>query len=299
MSNVCPYCHHTSSRASCYPPTRFNQKLFHYLKCPHCKTIFLSPFPGPDDFEKMYPKEYQNGIDHKILQDNEPLPGLRFSYGEQFSTIEKHLHTATKTILDYGCGNGNFVVNALSRGYACDGVEYGTEQVAILQKELTGSAFFTPENFQKENKLYDVIRVSNVIEHLTDPHATTVLLYQKLKPGGILLVEGPLENNFTLSLILKKTYFRLKKTFSNKPATHAPTHITFTNYKSQENLFQSAGFHTVQYQVVERAWPSPARFNQVKGIKDFFKYLQAAVSINFSRLNKHWGNTFLYAGKKS
>ena len=193
----CPFCESKDLSFSYLPSTFFNNKRFDYFKCKNCKLHYVSPFPSQEDFEVIYPPSYQSGVNAEICLDPyKKISGIRFSYGEQFDLITKY--APGKKILDYGCGAANFIINARHHGFACDGAEYNPNHIAILKKEIPGSNFYTIEEFFKDDSTrYDVIRMSNVLEHLTNPREVTEKLISKLNPNGLLLVEGPIETNHT------------------------------------------------------------------------------------------------------
>lgn len=294
----CPSCNSIAKKKSYYPDVIFNDKQFSYLRCSDCKLIFISPFPNKEDFDKMYPPTYQNGIDFKIYSDlNVKLPGLRYDYAYQFNLIKKY--APGKNIADYGCGSANFISNAINLGYVCDGVEYNPEFIEILRKNITVGSFYSIENFFNNDKKYDVIRLSNVLEHLTDPKNILEKLYSKLEDNGIILVEGPIEDNFSIAHFFRKTYFLLRTSLQKKWLVyHSPTHMFFSNRKNQQKMMEHESIEPLYFSVKEEAWPFPENVNLTNGIGDFIKGLIARTSMVISKLNPNWGNTFIYVGRK-
>lgn len=65
----CPSCDSIGEKKSYYPDVIFNDKHFSYLQCSDCRLIFISPFPDNEDFIKMYPPSYQNGLNLTIYSD--------------------------------------------------------------------------------------------------------------------------------------------------------------------------------------------------------------------------------------
>jgi 2-polyprenyl-3-methyl-5-hydroxy-6-metoxy-1,4-benzoquinol methylase len=297
----CPYCSKSQYTKTFLPSTTFNGKTFSYIKCMNCEVVYITPLPNSDDYLKMYPPFYQKGIDKTIQSDQyKKLLGLRYSYGVQFDLIKKHFEGSPK-VLDYGCGNANFIVNATVSGIKCDGAEYNTEHVEILKKEFSASNFYTTnEILQNPDLKYDIIRLSNVLEHLDTPTETMQLLLSKLNKNGILIVEGPIECNFNFAFLSRKAYFKLMNKYRNGYISdHTPTHITFTNSTNQLTFFEKFNLTTLEYKISEAAWPYPASYNSAKGIGGKIKLLIGKTSILLSSINNRWGNTFIYVGKNS
>jgi 2-polyprenyl-3-methyl-5-hydroxy-6-metoxy-1,4-benzoquinol methylase len=296
----CPYCKKEGSTPSYLPSTRFNSKVFDYFTCNSCKVIYINPLPDEDDYRKMYPPSYQSGVNKIILKNQyKKLPGLRFSYGLQFDLIKTHFKKKP-SILDYGCGNANFLLNALHSGFTCDGAEFSEEHVQLLKKEIPSSNFYTIKDFLENKSLsYDIIRLSNVLEHMDTPNEVITSLVEKLNTNGLLLVEGPIECNFNAAFLSRKFYFtlmhKLKKGYI---ADHTPTHITFTNRVNQLNFFEKHNLQTVCYKITESAWPYPESFISAKGFGGKTKAIIGKFSVFLSSFTGKWGNTFLYIGAK-
>ena len=89
-------------------------------------------------------------------------------------------------LLDVGCGNGAFLRLAQEMGWQVEGVDFDPE--AVQQARNAGFCATTGgvEGLNAEEKRYDVITMSHVIEHVPDPNDTLVRLYRLLKPGGML-----------------------------------------------------------------------------------------------------------------
>ncbi len=294
----CLCCNSVSNSKSYYPDVMFNKRQFSYLRCNNCRLIFLSPSPSEDDLMKMYPIEYQNGIDltiHKDLTQN--LGGLRYSYSYQFDLINKF--APGKKMADYGCGNANFLINALHQGYLCDGVEYNPDFIKLLKEKISNTSFYTIDQFFSDPKKYDIIRLSNVLEHLSNPTEVLDKLYSKLEPGGILLVEGPIEENFSIAQFFRKSYFVLRSKLQKAwVMEHNPTHMFFSDRSNQQKMVANKGVVQVHFSVREAAWPFPDKISLANGFGSFCKAIIAKISIMMSKVFTSFGNTFIYVGRK-
>ena len=89
----------------------------------------------------------------------------------------KRLPPAPASILDYGCGNGEFVSYMQSQGRDAAGYDaYSNE-------------FGTPPA-----RLFDVVTLIEVVEHLTAPFADLDKIYGLLNPGGMVYIETSFSN---------------------------------------------------------------------------------------------------------
>ena len=295
----CPFCDSAKSNESFLPSTIFNQKQFDYHRCLNCQLVYIHPVPNDEDLLKMYPTTYQNGIDNTILKDPQnKLIGLRFSYAYQFDLISAH--KISGEFLDFGCGAANFILNAKAASIDFHGAEFNEKHVDVLKKEIPNGKFFTIAELLSSDQKYDLIRISNVFEHFTQPNKEFEDLLALLKPNGHLLVEGPIEMNFNFAKFYRQVYFQIRKKLNKGyRASHTPTHIIFTNRKNQLEYFQKFNLTTVHWKITEAEWPFPPAMQQAKGWVRKLNFLIARASMLLSKFNKNWGNTFIYLGQKS
>jgi SAM-dependent methyltransferase len=283
--NSCIFCGHNEFRSSAYEQTIFNFKEFEYKRCKNCKLIQLFPLPSGDDFNKMY-DTYQSVIDTKPN-------GI---YNGVIDLIKKY--SAGKRLLDYGCGNGRFLKELDSEEFELSGTEFSSEFVAKLGELFPNIRFQTINSFlEKSQSEYDVIFISNVLEHLTNPKEILETLKKKLAPGGIFVIEGPLEEGMNLAYLFRKTFFSIRKKLTNKKADYIPFHIFKANYTNQLMLFKSIGLQCLYYECGESPWPFPFTFNEAKGFSKKIQYYIGQASVRFSRNKKKWGNQFLFIGQ--
>jgi len=293
----CLFCKSNDTVDSFLPSTFFNQKRFDYKRCNNCRLHFIAPIPNKDDLLKMYPTSYQAGVDDNILADPyKKLIGLRFSYGKQIELLRKNNFSGK--VLDFGCGSANFLINCNHHGIECDGLEFNPDHVNILKEKVSDRKFYTFDEFMESDIQYDLIRLSNVLEHFTDPVETIIEIKKHIKPNGYLLVEGPIEMNFNLAQIFRKVYFSVKKRLKrNYLATHTPTHIIFSNRSNQLNFFQNLQFDTLWYVIDEAEWPFPNSLKNAIGMVSKLNFYIAKLSMLFGKTIPSWGNTFLYLGR--
>ena len=295
---ICLFCDSNNIVRTKIPTTVFIGKQYHYYSCKACKLMFIDPIPNQKDLEHIYPTTYQGTIEKEKIDISEKMPGLRFSYDYQLNQIKKHCADGGQ-LLDFGCGTGHFIYNMTLNGYKMDGVEFSEDTIQKLKKSFTENDFFNLNDFFSSSKKYDFIRLSNVLEHFTNPKQEFQKLFSKLSPNGVFLIEGPLENNISLVNWAKWNYLRLRYFFNKSYFTSdAPTHIFFTNYKNQLSFFEQFGLETILYNSADNAWPFPEKINEIKNPIQFIKYLLGFTSKIFSQFSSKYGNTFIYVGKK-
>ncbi|MBR9756903.1 MAG: class I SAM-dependent methyltransferase [Algicola sp.] len=96
-----------------------------------------------------------------------------------------------KTLLDVGCGTGDFLQTAKNGGWSIYGIEPNAK-ARTMADEKNNHRVFDVDALQKfEKGSFDVITLWHVLEHLPDLHAQIKTLSQLLKPSGRIVVAVP------------------------------------------------------------------------------------------------------------
>ena len=174
---ICPGCQHAAPAAIIEQYGKY--ELF---ECRHCGLQFWEPREMPD--ARWYEQVY-GGRDEKLL----PLePGHKYF-------LEDPLAKRTGTLLDIGCGTGNFLKVARDAGYEVTGTELDRNAARFakgrlgLEKvmELTVSEFVT----QHPEDKFDVVTFFEVLEHQAAPLEFLRGVKKCLKPGGQIALSVP------------------------------------------------------------------------------------------------------------
>lgn len=102
----------------------------------------------------------------------------------------------TLRVLDAGCGNGTqLALPLIKEGFNLTGVDTDKRSIEHARRLSAGAAnakFFSQkvEDLPAE-ELFDVVILSEVLEHLAEPRALLMTCIERLRPEGILLVTVP------------------------------------------------------------------------------------------------------------
>ena len=99
--------------------------------------------------------------------------------------------TDTKTILDFGCGTGDFLKVCYKDGWEVTGIEPSVKARDIANQKLNNLVFDANEINNFKNKKFDVITLWHVLEHLPNLKEAIINFKQLLKPNGVLIVAVP------------------------------------------------------------------------------------------------------------
>lgn len=99
--------------------------------------------------------------------------------------------TDTKTILDFGCGTGDFLKVCYKDGWEITGIEPSVKARDIANQKSNNLVFDANEINNFKNKKFDVITLWHVLEHLPNLKEAIINFKQLLKPNGVLVVAVP------------------------------------------------------------------------------------------------------------
>jgi 2-polyprenyl-3-methyl-5-hydroxy-6-metoxy-1,4-benzoquinol methylase len=120
--------------------------------------------------------------------------------------FQKHFPTEAD-VVDYGAGRGFLIEDLLAKGMRCGAVEFGDEAVSELNQRFRQEPLFlgarsheTPDDWRGK---FDGAFLLEVVEHLYDPELVTALsaVHELLKPGGVLIVTTPNEEDRSKSFV--------------------------------------------------------------------------------------------------
>ena len=218
------------------------QKIGKYkiIDCNFCKFIHIYPIPSDSTLSKLYINDYYKTTKPQYIKKNETeIEYWNILFDEKLETLEQHLQSRTKKILDIGCGPGFFLRRAKKNGWQILGIEPSNLAATYAQRQGIPVIidFFQNINLKNLGK-FNAIHMFDVLEHTSNPIEILQNCYSLLKKGGIIVVEIP--NDFN---ILQKTVQKVLKKHEYWLAP--PQHINYFNFSSLTKLLQKIGFKII------------------------------------------------------
>ena len=140
-----------------------------------------------------------------------------------------------KTLLDIGCGTGDFLQAACSNGWQVTGIEPNEKARAIANSKTNNTVLDSDKLFELQENQFDVITLWHVLEHLPILDKHIAILNKLLKPNGTLLIAVP---NF-------KSYdAQYYKSFW--AAYDAPRHLWHFSKTAISKLFQKENLSVIE-----------------------------------------------------
>ena len=139
------------------------------------------------------------------------------------------------SLLDYGCGTGDFLLKAKNAGLSVAGIEPHQKAREAATIKTGVKVFSSKESAETNSNKYDIITLWHSLEHVLDLEQTVVFLKNKLNPEGKIVVAAPNHNSFDAK------YYRDKWA-----AYDTPRHMWHFDQTSIEKVFGSCGLVLIE-----------------------------------------------------
>jgi 2-polyprenyl-3-methyl-5-hydroxy-6-metoxy-1,4-benzoquinol methylase len=171
-------------------------ELFHVEQCPACGMLVTNPRPHQLVAGRYY--QSPDYISHRSnasgIFDYIYLIIRYFTLKWKYSLIKPYLRE--KTLLDVGCGTGDFLYQCQKRGLKV----FGVEPAAFARARATSRNVTAVESLETlPDQKFDVITLWHVLEHIYDLHNTLNTLKEKLANHGTIFIAVPNWQSFDAS----------------------------------------------------------------------------------------------------
>jgi 2-polyprenyl-3-methyl-5-hydroxy-6-metoxy-1,4-benzoquinol methylase len=214
-------------------------------RCPSCGLEQTTPLPNQVVLNKLYEQFYNFSGER-----NTRYTQLRSKFINSFlyriwlaidGDISFHRMSGSGSLLDVGCNEGRGLEFFQSHGFSAEGLELNSKAADVARDKGFTVYGNTLEGFSTEKK-YDVVVLSNVLEHSLSPVAMLLHIHRLLNPNGQVWISCPNSRSWlrsafgrywinwhvpfhivhfspdTLREVLKKSQFEIVKMRQETPA---------------------------------------------------------------------------------
>ena len=243
---LCPVCSSVRSRIVYRVGDHHRRDLrpeIEIAKCADCRIVYLND--STHSFQEDLYKYYERFAGRSMEELVSPL--TLASYYRVLHRLNKHC--ALQSILDVGCGKGEFVWAALGQGYAVEGLELSAEAVSVA---LSNDLPVKQQNLfssELDARRWSAITMFEVLEHVDRPITMIQRATDLLEPEGILYLTTPNYNSLDRLCLGYKWHV-----FHPEHITYFSTHgLSYTLRKLEPRLqLVSVESHNISPQLVER-----------------------------------------------
>ena len=194
---------------------------FAFAQCRQCRSLLLQERPVAAHIGKAYSGYYTHSGETEVGRRGGPIQRIgqtlangyvRRRFGgsngwidaaeaalfarfpvrrAEVDAVNRYLPKAQADVLDYGCGNGDFLARAARFGHRVVGVDFDPAAADFARRR--GLTVFEPGEVSAAGFAHKFghITAAHVLEHVTDPLALLRDFHRWLKPGGHLYLEFP------------------------------------------------------------------------------------------------------------
>jgi 2-polyprenyl-3-methyl-5-hydroxy-6-metoxy-1,4-benzoquinol methylase len=251
--------------------------------------LYTTPRPKDGDLGAYYKSEdYISHTDSKKGLFNTAYQTVRkLALKNKLKNI-RSVHPKAQSVLDYGCGTGDFIRFLSDNGLEVFGAEPDPDARQIASEKNPGAVFSTDEILDKDFRV-DVITLWHVLEHIPDFIEVLKKLSAKLKPDGVLIIAVPNFQSFDAE--------HYKEFWA---AYDVPRHLTHFSRIGIDNVYQQIGFQ----KVMEFPMPFDSYYvsllsekYKTGGMKPISAFLNGWKSNRRAKTNGEW-SSITYIGKK-
>ena len=207
---------------------------YRIVRCADCGVMFTNPQPSDAELTAIYNSEYfLGGQDDAARQVMRTMK--RATAREYLSHIRRYHGLENGSLLEIGCGDGDFLVEAEEAGFQVTGVDYSPAAVEQAAARLRKGRVLCGEleDSGLPNSQFDVCVLSDVIEHVRDPQAFLRNIHRLLTPNGTLFIATPSLASWSAKL-LRHNWMEFK-----------PEHLTYFDPKTIQIILRNTGFHEI------------------------------------------------------
>ncbi len=226
---TCPMCANTS------PAEAWRYQQFTIFECPECQLQFISPMQSPplDYYQEHYQQTMQSALADHVH------PGFTYTLKKIAQVRQRYLTAVKPKAIDVGCGPGYLLWELQNMGLEAFGIDFNPDAVRVAAEHFHVRAEVkNVEELIKLQEHFDLALLIHVLEHVERPAELLRNVRQLLGPDGVLVVDLPNRERFSLRRSLRKGNFEWGE--------YPPHHLTFWSVAALRNALERCGYAVLE-----------------------------------------------------
>lgn len=196
LHRKCPLCDSTNLKGYAIDCSRRGPHISR-VKCINCKVVFANPMANAEELTNYYQNYYDASIFDSLqfkgyITDKikQIRSYTRADVDREASYISKY--KTSGRFLDVGCGLGLGLAFANQLGFELYATEFDEGAINFVKEHFEVNVFhgeLLHAGYPDDH--FDMIHISHVIEHVSDPIAYIKEMHRILKKGGVLYIATP------------------------------------------------------------------------------------------------------------
>jgi len=213
-------------------------------KCPnrgrarHRAMCCVSPLlRNPRPTQAEIARSYDTGDTFEAWQAEEPARARMWN--RRLTILQRYISGGR--LLDVGAGDGRFLATAQRAGYEVTGTEVSKAGATYAQERGFNVHLGQITDLALPEASFDVATIWHVLEHVPDPRAVLRKVHALLRPGGILAVAAPNEENF----FVRRRFGKVKANPFASLTFGGEIHLTYFQPATLRRTLRTAGFNLI------------------------------------------------------
>lgn len=207
------------------------------VRCDDCGLMFLNSHPLEDELSQNIDADcfWGSKIGSRTESSNYNKLAIAKLYLQE---ISRYRGARKGSLLEIGCGEGQFLVAAEGEGWTVTGIDGSTTNIATVRQKLKQGEVFAGDVNQARLPAdrFDVCVVSNVLQTVRSPMTFLQEVHRVLKPGGTLVVRLPCMDSKSA-----QGQQHIRTVFS-------PENLTYFDHQTIQTALFKSGFRKITIQ---------------------------------------------------
>jgi len=173
-----------------------SKEIFELIEDTNYGFLVTTPLPDISELAKYY--ETEEYISHTDTKRNlfEKVYHLVRDYAIKHKVALINNEQSKGSLLDIGCGTGDFLAAAKINGWSVTGIEPNENARAIANTKTNNNVFDIIKLESLPENSFDIITLWHVLEHLPNLETHVKVFRKLLKPNGSLIIAVPNHKSF-------------------------------------------------------------------------------------------------------